>query len=184
MSAEITLRLKAWQAGDKNALDPAMPELYALLRQFASGRLRAESEMLTLDPTDLVHAALERMLGVDKPFANRSHFLAVAALYMRSILVDRARDILSGRKPRSNLTITLSGASEVTGETGAMEVVQLDNTLAQLERIDTRAARAMELSCFGGMTREEIAQALDISVPTVDRDLYFARAFVNRALTP
>lgn len=184
MSSDITLRLQAWHAGDKHALDPAMPELYGLLRQIAAGRLRAESTTVTLDPTDLVHEALARVLGADKRFANRAHFLAVGALYMRSILVDRARAIVAGRKLDANLTITLRRAHDVPGESGAMDVVVLDESMRQLERIDARAAKALELTYFGGMTREEISQALDVSVPTVDRDLYFARAFVNRALSP
>ena len=184
VSSDITLRLQAWHAGDKNALDPVMPELYDRLRQIAASRLRAESTTVTLDPTDLVHEALACVFGADKRFANRAHFLAVGALYMRSILVDRARSIVAGRRLGANLTITLRRAHNVPGESGAMDVVELDDTMRQLERIDARAAKAQELAYFGGMTREEIAQALDISVPTVDRDLYFARAFVNRALAP
>ena len=185
MNPEITLRLQAWTAGEKNALGPAMPELYSLLRQIALNRLRNESDSVTLDPTDLVHEALARILGTDKSFANRTHFLAVSALYMRSILVDRARAIIAGRKLGSGATITLGGIENLPGdEHGTMDVVVLDEALRKLEGIDARAARALELASFAGMPREEIAQTLEISVPTVDRDLRFARAFVNRALAP
>lgn len=182
MSSEITVRLAAWRGGDAAALDPAMPELYGLLRQIAVGRLRKESDAVTLDPTDLVHEALARLIGSGKAFADRTHFLAVSALYMRSILVDRARSIIAGRKVAAQMTITLSHAEHLSEDPGAMDVVVLDQALRQLEALEPRAAQAMELSAFGGMQREEIAEALEISVPTVDRDLRFARAFINRAL--
>lgn len=181
MSSDITVRLAAWRGGEAAALEPVMPELYGLLRQIAVQRLRGESGQVTLDPTDLVHEAMARLFGTDKSFASRTHFLAVSALYMRSILVDRARAIVSGRRPAAG-TITVSGLDAVPGDAGAMDVVVLDQALRNLEALEPRAARAMELSAFGGMRREEIAEALHISVPTVDRDLRFARAFVNRAL--
>jgi RNA polymerase sigma factor (TIGR02999 family) len=180
--SDITVRLAAWRDGDAAALAPVMPELYGLLRQIAVGRLRGESNSITLDPTDLVHEALARLFGANKAFENRAHFLAVSALYMRSILVDRAREILAGRKPGSGATVTLGSATSLSGDSGAMDVVVLDQALRQLEAIEPRASRAMELSSFAGMQREEIAEALQVSVPTVDRDLRFARAFVNRAL--
>ncbi|MFT3791839.1 MAG: ECF-type sigma factor [Rudaea sp.] len=182
MTSDITVRLAAWRGGDPAALEPVMPELYDLLRQIAVQRLRGESDSATLDPTDLVHEAMVRLLGAGKAFANRAHFLAVSALYMRSILVDRARAILAGRRPGSHATVTLGAADDLPGDAGAMDVVVLDDALHKLEALDARAARAMELSVFASMQREEIAQALDVSVPTVDRDLRFARAFVNRAL--
>ena len=159
-----------------------MPELYDLLRQIAVQRLRGEANSVTLDPTDLVHEAMTRLLGTGKTFANRAHFLAISALYMRSILVDRARAILAGRRPEAQATITLGSAVEVPDDLGAMDVVVLDEALRKLEALEPRAAAAMEFAAFSGMEREEIAQTLGVSVPTIDRDLRFARAFVNRAL--
>ncbi len=181
MSSDITVRLAAWRGGDAAALEPVMPELYGLLRQLAVKRLRGESGSITLDPTDLVHEAMARLFGADKAFASRTHFLAVSALYMRSILVDRARSILAERR-RGVATIALGDLGDVPGDAGAMDVVVLDQALRKLEVLEPRAAQAMELSAFGGMRREEIADALRISVPTVDRDLRLARAFVNHAL--
>jgi len=183
LTTDITVRLAAWRGGDLAALEPVMPELYDLLRQIAVQRLRGEADSATLDPTDLVHEAMARLLSAGKAFANRTHFLAVSALYMRSILVDRARAILAGRRPGEQATITLGSAAEVADDLGAMDVVVLDEALRQLEALEPRAAAAMELAAFAGMDRAEIAQTLDVSVPTIDRDLRFARAFVNRALT-
>ena len=182
LTSDITTRLAAWRGGDSAALEPVMPELYDLLRQIAVQRLRGESNSVTLDPTDLVHEAMTRLLGAGKAFADRAHFLAVSALYMRSILVDRARAILAGRQPGAQATVTLGSAVDVPDDLGAMDVVVLDEALRKLETLEPRAAAAMELATFAGMEREEIAQTLAVSVPTVDRDLRFARAFVNRAL--
>lgn len=182
MNSDITVRLAAWHGGDLAALEPVMPELYDLLRQIAVQRLRGEASSVTLDPTDLVHEAMTRLLGAGKTFANRAHFLAVSALYMRSILVDRARAILAGRRPEAQATITLGSAVEVPDDLGAMDVVVLDEALRKLEVLEPRAAAAMEFAAFAGMERDEIAQTLGVSVPTIDRDLRFARAFVNRAL--
>jgi RNA polymerase sigma factor (TIGR02999 family) len=182
MPIEITQLLKAWRDGDKIALDPAMPQLYELLRQMAAQRLRGEATSISLDPTDLVHEALARLLGGDKHFANHAHFLALGALYMRSILVDRAREILAGRRGNTAANVTINTVNDIAGDSGAMDVVVLDNVLNQLHEADERAARAMELSCFAGMQREEIASVLEVSIPTVDRDLRFARAWVNRAM--
>ena len=95
MHAEITRRIEAWQRGDRDALEDAMPGLYAELRKIALQRLSREGHAVTVEPTDLVHEAMARLLGSGKAFANRLHFLAVAALYMRSILTDRARAIAS-----------------------------------------------------------------------------------------
>jgi len=181
--SDITLRLAAWREGDRVALEPVMPELYGLLHQIAVQRLRGESDSVTLDPTDLVHEAVARLFGAGKTFASRAHFLAVSALYMRSILVDRARAILAGRRAGRLATITIGSIADLSDDTGAMDVVVLDEALRKLEAIDARAAQAMELSAFAGMERGDIALALGVSVPTIDRDLRFARAFVNRALT-
>ena len=129
-TVDISVQLRAWRAGDGAALEPAMPELYGLLRQIAVQRLRGESESITLDPTDLVHEAMVRLLGAGQQFADRAHFLAVSALYMRSILVDRARAIVAGRRPHSNATITLGKLDQMSGDDGAMDVVVLTRRCA------------------------------------------------------
>lgn len=181
MSGDITARLEQWQRGDRSALEQVMPGLYQSLRQIALRRLAREQHGLTVEPTDLVHEAMARLLGSGKAIANRLHFLAVAALYMRSILTDRARAILAGRRPAPGMGMTLGAI--VDGEPATMlDLLALDQALNQLEVEDPRAARALELHSFSGMTVEEIAQLLELSAVTVRRDLRFARAFVNHAL--
>lgn len=181
MAADLATQLEAWRHGDRGALDAAISGLYPALRDIALGRLARESGMKTFDPTDLVNEAMLRMLRADKPYANRLHFLATAALYMRSILTDRARDIQAGRRPRDNMTVTL-GAIGADEPTGPVDLLALDQALSALEKIDEHAARALELSAFSGMTREEIAEVTARSRATIGRDLRFARAYVNRAL--
>jgi RNA polymerase sigma factor (TIGR02999 family) len=182
MSSDITMRLDAWRGGDAAALEPVMPELYATLRRMARQRLRRESDTLTLNATELVHEAMARLFGAGKEIANRAHFLSLSALYMRSILVERAREVIAGRRPGADVVVTLSHAGDLSDDSGAMNVVMLDDALRKLEELEPRAARAMELATFAGMQREEIAEVLHASIPTIDRYLRFARAYVNRAM--
>lgn len=181
MSDDITSHLHAWRRGDHAALDAAMPGLYRTLREIAMQRLNRESGMFTLEPTDLVHEAMARMLGSQKAFANQVHFLAVAALYMRSILTDRARAIRAGRRPGAGMTIAVD-AIVAPGEHDVLDLLALDEALRRLEGEDARAANVLELAWFAGMSREEIGEALQLSPASVGRDLRFARAFVNNAL--
>lgn len=182
VSGEITTQLKAWRRGDDSAIEPVMPELYAALRQIAWRRLQRESSAVAVDATELVHEALLRVMDTDKVFANRSHFLAVSALYMRSILTDRARAIRA-RHHASTVTLTLGSAVNSTAANDCFDLVALDDALIQLEAEDERAARVLELAVFSGMSREIIAAELDMSVATVGRDLRFARAWLTQALT-
>lgn len=181
MANDITAHLDAWRHGDRHALDAVMPGLYPKLRDIAAQRLAREHGALTLEPTDLVHEALARVLAADKTFGNRLHFLAVGALYMRSILIDRARAIQAGRRPGAGLAVTL-GHADAVHDGGALDLLLLEDALQALEAEDARAARVIELSIFSGMPREDIAQLLGNSIATVDRDLRFARAWLNRAL--
>lgn len=159
-----------------------MPGLYRSLRQIALQRLARESRSVTIEPTDLVHEAMARLLGSDKAFANRLHFLAVAALYMRSILTDRAREIAAGRRPMASMVVTLSAVGG-QGDGDTLDLIALDQALTRLEAEDSRASRVLQLHIFSGMTRDEISETLALSPASVGRDLRFARAFVNQALT-
>jgi RNA polymerase sigma factor (TIGR02999 family) len=181
MDADITELLHAWRGGDRAALAAAMPGLYESLRRIAAARLEGESAV-TLSPTGLVHEAMLRLLGSHVDFASRSHFLGVAALHMRGVLVDQARARLAARRGGGAVRITLDAAVEPEADDAALDLLALDQALRSLNAEDRRAAAVMEMSCFAGMQREEIATAIGISVPTVDRDLRFARAWLNRAL--
>ena len=180
MSRQITELLHAWHNGDRAALDTAMPMIYEAMRHMAAQRVRGERNQ-TLNPTALVHEALLRILGNDNNFANRSHFLAVAALHMRSILVDQARARCAQKRGNGAMQVTAS-AIEEGGEEMVFDLLSLDQALSSLEQQDERAARVMQMSCFAGMQHDEIATAVGIAIPTVVRDLRFARAWLHREL--
>ncbi|HMM66828.1 MAG TPA: ECF-type sigma factor [Dokdonella sp.] len=180
MNKSITELLHAWHLGDRASLDAAMPMIYEALRRTAAQRLRGERSQ-TLNPTALVHEALLRILGADTDFASRSHFLAVASLHMRGILVDQARARNARKRGNGAIQVT-SSALEEAGEEDGFDLLALDQALAALANHDERAARVMQMSCFAGMEHEEIATATGVSVPTVVRDLRFARAWIHRAL--
>jgi RNA polymerase sigma factor (TIGR02999 family) len=146
-------------------------------------RLRSEHDA-TLNPTGLVHEALLRLLGGSPDFASRAHFLGVAALHMRSVLVDQARARLAAKRGGGAIKVTLDAYAEMAGAHTDLDLLALDQALEQLAGQDPRAAQVMEMTCFAGMRHDEVATAVGVSVPTVERDLRFARAWLNRALAP
>jgi RNA polymerase sigma factor (TIGR02999 family) len=180
---DITQLLHAWHRGDRDALALAMPRIYDALRRSAVQRLRGEREQ-TLNPTALVHEALLRMLGNDTDFVSRAHFLGIAALHMRSILIDHARARQAAKRGGGALHVTLGATAEgaATDAGNVLDLLALDQALTRLADHDARAARVMEMSCFAGMEQDEIAAAVGVSVPTVARDMRFARAWLNREL--
>lgn len=181
LDANITGLLHAWRDGDRAALSAAMPDLYAELRRMAAARLRNEREA-TLNPTGLVHEALLRLLGGAADFEGRAHFLGVAALHMRSVLVDQARARLAAKRGGGALKVTLDSYAEAAGAHVELDLIAFDQALQQLAAHDRRAAQVIEMTCFAGMRHDEVAAAVGVSVPTVERDLRFARAWLNRAL--
>jgi len=186
-SGEITRLLQRWsEAGDEAAGERLMQAIYEALRDMAAVRLAGASRRdAVLQPTMLMHEALLRLIGKDVEFRSRAHFFALAALKMRAVLVDYARAALAGKRGGDAVMVTLSCA-DLDASSGArtveFQVLALHDALDKLARIDPRAARAVELSYFAGMTHEEIAAASDVSIPTVERDLRFARAWLKRHL--
>ena len=186
LSDDITRLLHSWRAGDLQARESLFDAVYAMLRDMAASRLGSPRDDLTLRPTSLVHEALLRMLGRDVGFADRAHFFALVALKMRAVLVDYARSHVAAKRGGGAVNVTLShvDAGGVHREDiGDYDVLALHQALERLSGYDERAGRAVELAYFGGMSHEEIATVLEVSVPTVDRDLRFAKAWLNRQLT-
>jgi RNA polymerase sigma factor (TIGR02999 family) len=182
-TSDVTGLLHAWHGGDRAALDALLPRLYDTLREMAAARLRHEPAVQTLNPTALVHEALIRLIGANTDWTSRTHFLSLAALHMRSVLVDQARSRLSDRHGGGAVRVTLSQADAVADARMELDLLALDQALKNLHRHDERSARIVEMSYFAGMQREEIAAVIGVSVPTVDRDLRFARAWLNQALS-
>ena len=167
-----------------------MPQVYDELRRLAANYLRRERPGQTLQATALVHEAFLR-LSKEKnhPWKNRTHFLAIAALSMRQILVQRARardaEKRGGGAEKISLDEAVMSRRSPEGESGpgAVDVLALDSALEKLAALDPQQAKIVELRYFGGMTVEEVAEALDISPATVKRHWTVARAWLHKELT-
>lgn len=172
----VTRLLGKWADGDQEALQELTPLVYAELRHLAASYLRGERPDHTLQPTALVHEAYVRLVGQRNPsWRSRSHFFGVAAHLMREILVDHARRRHAGKRAGQN--VSLEEAVSMPGERSA-DLMKLDGSLSALEKFDPRKAKAVELRYFGGLSMDEIAQALEISVVTVRRDMRLAEAWL------
>jgi RNA polymerase sigma factor (TIGR02999 family) len=177
---EVTRLLAEWEKGNEQALDDLMPLVYRELRQLAASHLRKERHGHTLQPTALVHEVYLRLVDQTSPsWQDRSHFFGVAARLMRQILVDHARRKLAGK--RAGLKVSLEEAVSFGRERGR-DLLALDAGLNALEKLDPRKSKAVELRYFGGLSMEEIAQALDVSPVTVRRDLRMAEAWLHKEM--
>jgi len=180
----VTELLDAWGRGDRGALDALIPRLYAELRRQAERALRGQPAGHTLQPTALVHEAYVRL--ANQPGAggqSRAHFFAVAAMVMRSVLVDHARARQRVKRGGDPQRLTLGAADDVANPEAAVDVVALDEALDRLAAHDQRKARIVELRYFVGLGIEETARALDASPATVKREWTAARAWLRRELT-
>jgi RNA polymerase sigma factor (TIGR02999 family) len=180
---EVTQLLVAWANGTKEALDMLTPLVYSELHKLAASYLRRERDAATLQPTALVHEAYLRLVAQDLPdWRSRAHFYGVAAHLMRQILVDNARKHRSekrgGGAPKAPLEEAISLAPE-----DPATVIALDDALHALAAVDERKCRVIELRFFGGLSIEETAQALEISVATVGREQRLAEAWLHRELS-
>lgn len=181
MGEELTRLLHDWRDGDAIARDRLLEEVYDALRGMASSRI-GRGHAHTLQPTALVNEALMRLLGAEVAWQDRAHFFALAALKMRAVLVDHARARAAEKRGGDAAVLTLSHAEREAGTTAEYDVLALHQALERLGEQDERCARVLEMAYFGGMERDEIACALGVSVPTVDRDLRFAKAWLNKQL--
>ena len=181
-TSEITAFLRQWSDGDRTALDRLVPVVYDQLRRLAHDRLRDERPGHTLNTTALVHEAYIRLVDVrEVRFRDRAHFLAMAARVMRRVLVDYARSRNALKRGTGVVPAPLEEALLVPDAVVGV-VEELDDALERLEVEDERAARAVEHRYFGGLTLEETAEVLAVSVSTVKGDLRFARAWLAREL--
>jgi RNA polymerase sigma factor (TIGR02999 family) len=180
-TSEVTRYLRAWSAGDRQALDRLVPLLYDELRAIAAHQLRGERREHTLQPTALVHELFLRLAGQrDADWINRGQFFAVASRIMRRVLVDSARQRLAGKRGGGARRTTLSGLLTSGPDP---DVLDVHDALEALAALDERQAKIVELRYFGGLSIEETAQALDISPATVKREWTSARAWLYRKLS-
>lgn len=181
---QITQLLQAWSAGEDKALARLMPMVYEELRRIAHRRMAFERPDVSLQATALVNEVYLKLVDVTGvSFRERSQFFALAAQLMRRILVDAAR--ARGAAKRGG------DMGKVAVEDGFLaapgrdrEIVALDDALDALAKQDPRKARVVELRFFAGLSMEETAEVLQISVQTVHRDWNFAQAWLARAMKP
>lgn len=177
---EVTRLLRDWRRGDNTARDRLMPLVYDDLRRVAQRHMTLEGSDATLQATALVNEAYLRLIEVDIDWQDRVHFFALAAGMMRRILVDRARRRRAKKRGGEERPVTLVDVAD--GGRPVEDLLALDQALKELETVDPRKCRVLELRYFGGLTTDETAVALDLSKATVERDLRSAKAWVTSRL--
>ena len=182
--SDVTTLLRAWGEGDLTARDRLMPLVYDELRRRAKAFLRRELDGHTLQPTALVHETYLRLIGQDRSaWQNRNQFFGIAAQMMRRILVDHARAHKmrkrSGQWARVSLVEAIAQQSPID-----VDVLDLHAALTELATFDSRKSQVAELRFFGGLSLEDTAHTLGISVATVEREWQAARAWLFSRLKP
>jgi RNA polymerase sigma-70 factor (ECF subfamily) len=179
---DVTGLLHAWSDGDREAGDRVIALIYGELRRCAAAHLRGEFRHRTLQPTALVHEAYLRLIGQRAPWQNREQFFSIASETMRRILVDRARAHRMQKRSGQWTRVTLSEIRRSTPPID-VDVLDLDTALSELAAFDPRKSRIAELRFFGGLSLEETARVLGVSLATVERDWQAARAWLFKALS-
>jgi RNA polymerase sigma factor (TIGR02999 family) len=181
-STEVTRLLQRWSDGDQAALDQLVPLMYEPLHRLAHERRRYERSGQSLNTTALVHEAYLKLVDLRQArFRDRAHFLSMASRVMRRLLVDHARARKAGKRGAGVAPLDLDEALWIS-DGYATAVTELDEALERLEAVDPRRSQILEHRYFGGLSLEETAEVLGVSLATVKRDLRFARAWLAAEL--
>jgi RNA polymerase sigma factor (TIGR02999 family) len=179
---EITRLLADWSNGDRQALEKLTPLVYDELRRLAGRYLRQERAGHTLQSTALVHEAYMKLVGQNNVrWQNRAHFFGIAAQMIRRILVDYARAKHAEKRGSGAAQLSLDEAIALPGGKD-LDLVALDDALKGLAKIDDRQSRLVELRFFTGLTIEETAEVMQMSVATAKRDWVSAKAWLSREI--
>ena len=179
---DVTNLLLDWSSGDRSAFDQLIPIIYDDLLRLARARLKNEERECQLQPTALVHESYLRLADETRlQWQNRAHFYAIAANTMRRVLIDHARKRKADKRG-GGIRVTLQTGMDFAEER-APDFLLLDEALTKLAGFDERKSRAVELKFFSGMTTEEIAEVLGISVATVGRELRLGQAWLRREMS-
>lgn len=182
-TGDLTQLLIAWGNGEEAALARLVPAVQVELRRIALHYLRRERPDHTLQPTALVNEAYLRLIdGKAVKWENRAHFFGIAANLMRQILVDHARRRLQLKRGGDALRVSLTAANAMAEQKDA-DVIALDEALKSLALFDRRRSQIVELRFFGGLTEEETAEILQISLRTLQREWRLARAWLFTQLS-
>ena len=181
--SNITELLVAWNRGDQDALAQLTPLVYRELHRLAHGYLAGERRGHVLQTTALINEAFVRLIDWQRvEWQNRAHFFGVSATLMRHILVQFAREQKAAKRGGQAIQVSLSAAVSDTTRQNP-DLVALDDALAALEKLDQRQARTVELRFFGGLSLEETAEVLQVSISTVRRDWRIAQAWLHQQLS-
>ena len=180
-NSDVTQLLAAWSEGDHSALEKLVPMVENELHELAHRYMSRERHNHTLQTTALVNEAYLKLVNQKVQWQNRAHFYGIAAQIMRRILIDHARQHLGPQRGGGNV-ISLEEVAVVSDEHAA-ELVALDDALKELEKVDKRKSRVVELRYFGGLSVDEISQVLGVSSDTITRDWRRAKAFLRRELS-
>lgn len=179
----VTQLLVAWSQGNRAALDELTPHVYRELHALAASYLRRGRPNQTLQPTALINEACLKLMGQAEPIQwnGRAHFFGIAARLMRMILVDYSRSKSAEKRGGMMQPVTLE-ETLVLVPGRSPDVLDVNEALDGLAKVDERKAKVIEMRYFGGMEREEIATALDLTLATVKRDLRLGEAWLRRYL--
>jgi RNA polymerase sigma factor (TIGR02999 family) len=181
-AGDVTRLLRDWQQGREEALEQLTPIVYQELRRIAASYMRRERPDHTLQATALVHEAFVRLVDQSDPgFTGRAHFMQAAAHIMRQVLVDFARAHRAEKRGSGNKS-PLDEAMHLGAEPST-DLLAAHEALERLAGVDPRKARVIELKYFGGLSREEIAEALGLTLATVKRDISLAEAWLRLELS-
>ena len=178
---EITRLLEAWSNGQQSASEQLLPLVYEELRRMAKSHMMRERSDHTLQATALVHEAYVRLVDASATFQDRAHFYGMCAQLMRRILVDWARSRGAAKRGGELRPVQLEDAL-VASPGSEVDLVALDDALNALKVVDARKSRVVELRFFGGLSVEETAEVLKVSVETVARDWKLAKSWLKREL--
>lgn len=179
---DATALLRRLEAGDVSASESLLPLVYDQLRAIAGSYFRGQRSDHTLQPTALVHEAyLKLVRGEGDGWRSQTHFCAVAATAMRQVLANHAEARRAAKRGGDARRVPLGDVTTPSGEQ-RLDIVALDEALTLLREIDERQARVIELWFFGGLPVEQIAEVLEVSERTVERDWRRARAWLNSRL--
>jgi RNA polymerase sigma factor (TIGR02999 family) len=182
-SEGVTQLLVDWSNGDQAALGQLLPLVDAELRQLARRYMRREGPGHTLQTSALVNEAYLKLIDQKRvQWQNRAHFFGVAAQLMRRILIDHARSHHYQKRGGGAIRVSLDESAAVI-ESRAAELLAINEALDKLTAMDERKGRIVELRFFGGLTEEEAAEVMGVSLPTAQREWRAAKAWLRRMLT-
>ncbi|MEM9396500.1 MAG: sigma-70 family RNA polymerase sigma factor [Pseudomonadota bacterium] len=189
-TTDVTSLLRAWSAGDKAAEAEVLPLIYDELHRIARSGLNGDAGSITLQATDIVSEAYLRLSNQrNTDWKDRQHFFAITATVVRRVLLDAARKRLADKRDKRKEVISLDADPTSTLPVQAMtparavELIDLDNALLSLTDVYPRQARLVELRYFSGLSIEDSANYLGVSLATAKRDWCLAKAWLHRRLT-